>query len=102
MWNKINASEELNKEINTTYKILYYFAYFVKIITVFEMLIVLVIFLKFYLLEFDLFVTRFLYFLLAEIALLIKLIVVPAFIKQKAFMLLLNNNIYSEPTKKDI
>ncbi len=102
MWNKINASEELNKEINTTYKILYYFAYFVKIITVFEMLIVLVIFLKFYLLEFDLFVTRFLYFLLAEIALLIKLIVVPAFIKQKAFMLLLNNNIYSELTKKDI
>ena len=102
MWNKINASEELNKEINTTYKILYYFAYFVKIITVFEMLIVLVIFLKFYLLEFNLFVTRFLYFLLAEIALLIKLIVVPAFIKQKAFMLLLNNNIYSELTKKDI
>mgnify|MGYP000578611850 FL=1 len=102
MWNKINASEEFNKEINTTYKILYYFAYFVKIITVFEMLIVLVIFLKFYLLEFDLFVTRFLYFLLAEIALLIKLIVVPAFIKQKAFMLLLNNNIYSELTKKDI
>lgn len=102
MWNKINDSEELNKEINTTYKILYYFAYFVKIITVFEMLIVLVIFLKFYLLEFDLFVTRFLYFLLAEIALLIKLIVVPAFIKQKAFMLLLNNNIYSELTKKDI
>ena len=49
MWNKINASEELNKEINTTYKILYYFAYFVKIITVFEMLIVLVIFLNIYL-----------------------------------------------------
>lgn len=39
-------------------------------------------------------------FLLLEIALLIKLIVVPAFIKQKAFMLLLNNNIYSEHTKK--
>lgn len=66
------------------------------------MLILLVIFLKFYLLEFDLFVTWLLYFLLSEIALLIKLIVVPAFIKQKAFMLLLNNNIYSELTKKDI
>ena len=66
------------------------------------MLIVLVIFLKFYLLEFDLFVTWLLYFLLSEIALLIKLIVVPAFIKQKAIMLLLNNNIYSELTKKDI
>lgn len=66
------------------------------------MLIVLVIFLKFYLLEFDLFVTWLPYFLLSEIALLIKLIVVPAFIKQKAFMLLLNNNIYSELTKKDI
>lgn len=64
------------------------------------MLIVLVIFLKFYLLEFDLFVTWLPYFLLLEIALLIKLIVVPAFIKQKAFMLLLNNNIYSELTKK--
>jgi hypothetical protein len=66
------------------------------------MLIVLVIFLKFYLLEFDLFVTWLLYFLLSEIALLIKLILVPAFIKQKAIMLLLNNNIYSELTKKDI
>ena len=66
------------------------------------MLIVLVIFLKFYLLEFDLFVTWLPYFLLSEIALLIKLILVPAFIKQKAFMLLLNNNIYSELTKKDI
>ena len=66
------------------------------------MLIVLVIFLKFYLLEFDLFVTWLPYFLLSEIALLIKLIVVPAFIKQKAIMLLLNNNIYSELTKKDI
>ena len=66
------------------------------------MLIVLVIFLKFYLLEFDLFVTWLPYFLLSEIALLIKLTVVPAFIKQKAFMLLLNNNIYSELTKKDI
>lgn len=66
------------------------------------MLIVLVIFLKFYLLEFDLFVTWLPYFLLSEIALLIKLILVPVFIKQKAFMLLLNNNIYSELTKKDI
>lgn len=66
------------------------------------MLILLVIFLKFYLLEFDLFVTWLPYFLLSEIALLIKLILVPAFIKQKAFMLLLNNNIYSELTKKDI
>jgi len=66
------------------------------------MLILLVIFLKFYLLEFDLFVTWLLYFLLSKIALLIKLILVPAFIKQKAFMLLLNNNIYSELTKKDI
>ncbi|MBS5805743.1 MAG: hypothetical protein KIC90_00995 [Firmicutes bacterium] len=66
------------------------------------MLIVLVIFLKFYLLEFDLFVTWLPYFLLSEIALLIKLILVPAFIKQKAIMLLLNNNIYSELTKKDI
>lgn len=66
------------------------------------MLIVLVIFLKFYLLEFDLFVTWLPYFLLSEIALLIKLTVVPAFIKQKAIMLLLNNNIYSELTKKDI
>lgn len=66
------------------------------------MLILLVIFLKFYLLEFDLFVTWLLYFLLSEIALLIKLTVVPAFIKQKAIMLLLNNNIYSELTKKDI
>ena len=66
------------------------------------MLIVLVIFLKFYLLEIDLFVTWLPYFLLSEIALLIKLILVPAFIKQKAIMLLLNNNIYSELTKKDI
>jgi len=66
------------------------------------MLIVLVIFLKFYLLEFDLFVTWLPYFLLSKIALLIKLILVPAFIKQKAIMLLLNNNIYSELTKKDI
>lgn len=66
------------------------------------MLIVLVIFLKFYLLEFDLFVTWLPYFLLSEIALLTKLILVPAFIKQKAIMLLLNNNIYSELTKKDI
>ena len=66
------------------------------------MLILLVIFLKFYLLEFDLFVTWLPYFLLSEIALLIKLILVPAFIKQKAIMLLLNNNIYSELTKKDI
>lgn len=66
------------------------------------MLIVLVIFLKFYLLEFDLFVTWLPYFLLSEIALLIKLILVPAFIKQKAIILLLNNNIYSELTKKDI
>lgn len=66
------------------------------------MLILLVIFLKFYLLEFDLFVTWLPYFLLSEIALLIKLILVPAFIKQKAFILLLNNNIYSELTKKDI
>lgn len=66
------------------------------------MLIVLVIFLKFYLLEFDLFVTWLPYFLLSKIAILIKLILVPAFIKQKAIMLLLNNNIYSELTKKDI
>ena len=66
------------------------------------MLIVLVIFLKFYLLEFDLFVTWLPYFLLSEIALLIKLILVPAFIKQKAIMLLLNNNIYSELTEENI
>lgn len=101
MWNKINASEELNKEINTTYKTLYYFAYFVKIITIFEMLIVLIIFLRSYLLEFDLFVTWLLYLLLSEIVLVIKMIVVPEFIKQKAFMLLLNNNIYSALTKKE-
>jgi len=41
-------------------------------------------------------------FLIIRNSALIKLIVVPAFIKQKAFMLLLNNNIYSELTKKDI
>ena len=101
MWKKIDTSDKLNEEINKTFKILYYFAYFVKIVTIFEMLIVLIIFLKFYTSEFDLFATWLLSFLLIEIVLVIKMIVLPEFIKQKAFMLLLNNNIYSEITKKD-
>lgn len=102
MWKKIDTSDKLNEEINTTFKILYYFAYFVKIVTIFEMIIVLIIFLKFYVLEFDLFAKWLLSFLLVEIALGIQMIVIPEFIKQKAFMLLLSNNIYSELTKKDI
>lgn len=101
MWNKISASEELNKEINTTYKILYYFAYFVKILTIIEIIIVLIVFLHYYVLVFDSFVTWLLYFFLTEVVLVIKMIVVPAFIKQKAFMLLFSNNIYSELTKKE-